>query len=230
MTFDDRSAVVDFERTMRLTRAFDQGSSQRPTDDLCHTAAGLLDASAASVSLVDGPTFASEAFALDLEELQFTLGEGPTTDAAAGNVVTEADLPASVRWPHFGPVAIGHGVRAVFAYPLGGGLGSMTLYRDRVGELTQEEGEDAIVVAQVVTIRLRRIGPATMLDGANHDEYRAEVYQATGMVSRQLGITPLEALARLRAHAFAADTRMLSAARDVIDGRLRLQDDRGGAQ
>ena len=219
---------MDFERTMRLTRAFDHGSTQRPTDDLCHTAAGLLDASAASVSLLDGPTFASEPYAMDLEELQFTLGEGPATVASAGFVVGEADLAVSNRWPNFGPAALVHGVLAVFAYPLGGGLGAMTFYRDRTGELTTEEGEDALVVAQVITIRLQRIGPATMLDGASHDEYRAEVYQATGMMAHQLGVTPVEALARLRAHAYGADTRMLFVAREVVGGRLVLQDDREG--
>ncbi len=184
---------MDFERTMRLTRAFDQRTSQRPTDGLCQTAAGLLDATAASVSLIDGPSFASEPFALELEEVQFTLGEGPTPDASSGEIVAVDDLHTSTRWPHFGPAALEHGVRAVFAYPLGGGLGSMTLYRDRTGELTVEEGHDALVVAEVVTTRLQRMGPATVLDGANHDEYRAEVYQATGMISQQLKIEPAEA-------------------------------------
>lgn len=216
---------MDFERTMRLTRAFDKNGNERTTDHLCRTAAALLDAIAASLTLADGPTFASSTFALELEEVQFTLGEGPGTDASAGEVVSVPDLRSSERWPNFSPTARAHGVRAIFAYPLGSGLGAMTLYRDVVGPLTAAEGEDALVVAQVVTIRLGQLGPATMLDGASHDEYRAEVYQATGMVARQLGIPPAEALARLRAHAFAEDTRLLFVARRVVDGALHLDAD-----
>jgi hypothetical protein len=217
---------VDFERTMRLTRAFDRNGNERTTDHLCRTAAALLDAIAASLTLADGPTFASSTFALALEELQFTLGEGPGPDASAGAVVAEPDLLASARWPNFSPTARDHGVRAIFAYPLGSGLGAMTLYRDVVGPLTVGQSEDALVVAQVITVRLGQLGPATMLDGASHDEYRAEVYQATGMVARQLGIPPTEALARLRAHAFAEDTRLLFVARRVIDRSLKLDADK----
>jgi hypothetical protein len=220
--------MVDFERTMRLTRAFDTNGNERATDHLCRTAAMLLDAIAASLSLVDGPTFASSTFALALEELQFTLGEGPGPDATSGEVVEVPDLLTSERWPTFAPAARDHGVRAIFAYPLGSGLGAMTLYRDVVGPLTPAEGDDALVVAQVITIRLGQLGPATVLDGARHDEYRAEVYQATGMLARQLGITPDEALARIRAHAFAEDTRLLFVARQVVDRSLRLEADKGG--
>ena len=216
---------MDFERTMRLTRAFDRNGNERTTDHLCRTAAALLDAIAASLSLADGPTFASSTFALALEELQFTLGEGPGPDASAGEIVTVPDLLTSSRWPNFAPTARDHGIRAIFAYPLGSGLGAMTLYRDAVGPLTAAESEDALVVAQVITIRLGQLGPATMLDGASHDEYRAEVYQATGIVARQLSVAPVEALTRLRAHAFAEDTRLLFVARQVVDGSLQLEAD-----
>ncbi|MGW1995320.1 ANTAR domain-containing protein [Embleya sp. NPDC001921] len=58
----------------------------------------------------------------------------------------------------------------------------------------------------------------------------AEVHQATGMLSAQLGITPAQALVRLRAHAFGHDTPLLDTARDVLRRRLRLdiEDDGDG--
>src|SRR5579883_2280842 len=60
-----------------------------------------------------------EAVSTELEDLQFTLGQGPGLDAAAGSPVLIADLAAeTARWPVFAPAAAALGVRAVFALPL----------------------------------------------------------------------------------------------------------------
>ena len=56
-----------------------------------------------------------------IEELQYTLGEGPCVDAyQQGRVVTEPDLagPVTRRWFAFTPPALEAGVRAVFGFPL----------------------------------------------------------------------------------------------------------------
>ena len=50
----------------------------------------------------------------------------------------------------------------------------------------------------------------------------AEVHQATGMVSAQLGVPMDEAFVRLRAHAFADRRSLRDVARDVVARRLRL--------
>jgi AmiR/NasT family two-component response regulator len=50
--------------------------------------------------------------------------------------------------------------------------------------------------------------------------YRAEVHQATGMVSIQLDISTQAALARMRAHAFVHDQLLTDVARDVVARRL----------
>ena len=52
--------------------------------------------------------------------------------------------------------------------------------------------------------------------------YRAEVHQATGMVSVQLGVSLAEALVRLRAHAWAEDRLLADVAADVVARRLRF--------
>ncbi|MFD0524436.1 ANTAR domain-containing protein [Paractinoplanes durhamensis] len=49
---------------------------------------------------------------------------------------------------------------------------------------------------------------------------RAEVFQAQGMVSVQLRVTLSDALARLRAHAYAEDRALGEVARDVVARRL----------
>jgi AmiR/NasT family two-component response regulator len=55
------------------------------------------------------------------------------------------------------------------------------------------------------------------------------VYQATGMISVQLGVTLEEAFVRLRAHAFAASTPLDNVARDVVRRLLRFDPDPGPA-
>jgi len=52
--------------------------------------------------------------------------------------------------------------------------------------------------------------------------HRAEVDQATGMVSVQLGVNIGEAFVRLRAYAYAQDRRLGEVASDIVARRLRL--------
>ena len=54
---------------------------------------------------------------------------------------------------------------------------------------------------------------------------RAEIDQATGMLSEQLGAGIGDAFVRLRAYAYAHDLRLTDAARDIVARRLRLHPD-----
>jgi AmiR/NasT family two-component response regulator len=51
------------------------------------------------------------------------------------------------------------------------------------------------------------------------------VYQAQGMVMIQLGVPLGEAMARLRAHAYAQDRTLGSVARDIVARTLTLEAD-----
>ena len=53
-------------------------------------------------------------------------------------------------------------------------------------------------------------------------------YQSAGMIAVQLGIRVDEALVRLRAHAFSHDHNLIDVAHDVIEHRLRFDDDDNG--
>jgi AmiR/NasT family two-component response regulator len=53
---------------------------------------------------------------------------------------------------------------------------------------------------------------------------RIVVYQATGMIAAQLDDTTSNALARLRAAAFAAGRPMHDIAQDVVDRRVRFDE------
>jgi len=171
-----------------------------------------------------------------LEDLQFTLGEGPSREAAATGVpVLAADLAGALaRWPAFAPAAMDLGARAVFAFALrigAIGVGTMLAHRTTPGVLTAAQVTDTLALADAVTLALLdRQWPTSEAEDqpgpgwAQPATYRAEVHQATGMVSVQLGVGLAEALVRLRAHAWAADRLLADVAADVVARRLRFDE------
>jgi hypothetical protein len=168
-----------------------------------------------------------------LEELQLTLGEGPRVDASAdGGPVLVQDLAAAdvaARWPAFGPAARLAGAAAVFALPLQiGGIrvGVLDLYRAQPGPLCADHLGDALVFADAATVLLlhHRAQAAAHAGGGTGPAgqpwplalHRAEIDQATGMLTEQLGVGIEEAFVRLRGYAYAHDRRLADVARDLV--------------
>ncbi|MCW2764299.1 MAG: hypothetical protein JWO11_258 [Nocardioides sp.] len=172
-----------------------------------------------------------------LEELQFTLGEGPCLDAyVLRRPVLTPDLgkAARTRWLGYGPAAQDQGVQAVFAFPLQVGaarLGAMDVYRTTPGALSFASLSRALSFADVaVKSLLDAHGPGERegegvpgLDDAL--ESRLELYQAQGMVMVQLGVGLAEAMSRLRAYAYAQDRRVSDVAVDIVTRRLTFESD-----
>ena len=169
-----------------------------------------------------------------IEELQYTLGEGPCVDAyQQDQVVTEPDLaePVTRRWLAFTPPALEAGVRAVFGFPLRVGtvrLGALNLYRDRHGPLTGDQHADALVVADLAArwvLEAQAGAPADAVAEALETgaDFHFVVHNAAGMVSVQLKVSVTEALIRLRAYAFSNDRMLADVAEDVVARRLRLE-------
>ena len=85
----------------------------------------------------------------------------------------------------------------------------LALYRDRRGALSPDELAQGLVVSDVaaqVVLSLQAGAPPDSVHEllARDPPHWAEVHQATGMISVQLGVSMDEAFVRLRAHAFAA--------------------------
>jgi hypothetical protein len=214
------------------------GEAPSMIDRVCVAAVLLLSLSGAGISLmVDGQLRGSAGVAepgiAAVQELQLELGEGPCVDSwSRGEPMLEPDLakPGIVRWPSFAQAAVEAGVRAVFAYPLHMGairIGVLVLYRDRPGPLEVEEAAQALVLADVasqVVLALQAGAPPESVHEllAGEPPHWAEVHQATGMVSAQLGVSMDEAFVRLRAHAFADRRSLQDVARDVVARQLRL--------
>lgn len=211
---------------------------------ICRACIAGLDVDGAVLSLLTATVsrvtlWASDPTAELIEELQFTLNEGACMEAAAtGNPVLVPDLHDSAdtrRWPVFAAaVAERTGVRALFALPLQWGtenLGVLDLYRLTAGALDPAQYRDAVAAADLAALMMlgHRTDPATGGDGGSWlteaSGHRAEVHQAIGMVIAQLEIGPIEALARLRAHAFVAQRLLVDVARDVVARRLRFTEE-----
>jgi GAF domain-containing protein len=205
---------------------------------LCEVTRGTVGVSGAGVMLMAGEVPRGSLCTTNdvsevIEELQFTLGEGPCVDAYhQSRVVLEPDLahPETPRWLAFTPPAVAAGVRAVFAFPLRVGaakLGSLNLYRDGPGPLTDTQHADALVVADVVArwvldAQARAPAGAVAEELAQDADFHFVVHNAAGVVSVQLGVSITEALIRLRAYAFSHELLIRDVAEDIVARRLRL--------
>jgi hypothetical protein len=207
---------------------------------VCELCVRRLSLSAASIALIGGPQArellaSAGRLAGQVEELQFAAGEGPCVEAFNHGVpALEPDLAGSgvARWPGFARAALPLGVRAVFAVPLQVGearVGALDLASDTVGPLSGDALADVLVLAEVTTnaVLLLQAGavPGTLgqaLRRAGPD--RIVVHQATGMVSAQLRMPVVDALARLRAFAVSADRALDEVAADVVARRLRFEE------
>ncbi|MEU9555551.1 GAF domain-containing protein [Streptomyces fumanus] len=209
---------------------------------------GLIDADPADCALslgVDGVAvsalmgegasellWATSGASTVLEDLQYTLGEGPGPDVAtscAAVLVPDLTKVPADRWPALLPQALRTGVEAVFCLPLhigGACLGTFTLQCAAAGPLSERDLADAWIVANTLTsvlVRNAERWTATAEDGS--DLYRAVVHQAAGMISVQAEVSLAEALLLLRAHAFRQGTPVVRAAEDVVARRVHFRND-----
>jgi len=206
---------------------------------LCRVASRELPATGVGVSLLaeDGNLMtaaASSRTSALLEELQFTVGEGPCRLAyESRRPVLVPDLTGTGRvlWPGYAPAAHDHGVRAVFAFPLQVGvarLGALDVYRSDEGELSPPALKQALTFTELALEGLLDAGATpdgaeSLLEDGPGTSY--EVYQAQGMLTVQLGVSATEALARLRAYAFSHGRRLTDVSKDVLERRLVLERD-----
>jgi hypothetical protein len=215
------------------------GAAASVIDRVCVAATRVLSLNGAGLSLmVDGElrgTAGATGPGIEvIQELQLALGQGPCVDAwLSGEPVTESDLadPSLLRWPAFAQAAVAEGVRAVFAFPLRVGairIGVLALYRDGDGGLSADEFADGLVLAEVAVQLILGLQAGAGPDAlhallSTQPTHWAEVHQATGMISAQLGVSLDEAFVRLRAASFAENRQLREVAGDVVARRLRLE-------
>lgn len=244
------SPVSDSDRFSRLHALLSEGGDDLPSlTRMCERGADHLSLAGAGVSVVTstgvrGVVLATDEVSARIEELQVSLGEGPCIDVwTQRSPVVEPNLSSAQlsRWPGFAPAAREAGAEAVFSLPLQVGrtqLGAMDVYRATPGELSAADLHDAVRLCDAVAQMLVRIeagepGRADTDDLETGQQvlpaqptFTSEIYQASGMVMVQLDVDVTEAMARLRAHAFAQGRSLAEVAHDVVGRRLRLERDR----
>jgi hypothetical protein len=226
-------------RLLRLLAHFSaDGEQPARTTRLCVACAAATEMTGAGIMLMadDGPhgsLCTTDAVSALIEDLQFTLGEGPCVDAhREQRPVVEPDLanPDVGRWGSFTPPVLASGVRAVFGFPVSVGdvrVGALNLYRDRAGPLTDDQQADAVVIAGIAAwaiVEMQADAEPGVL-GADLEvgtNFQFVVHQASGIVAVQLGVGVAEAMLRLRAHAFSTGRLVADVARDVVAHRLRF--------
>jgi ANTAR domain len=173
------------------------------------------------------------------QRFERTLRQAPRTGPYSPHDASGARNDSVRRWPAFTPAARQLGAGAVFAFPLIVGAiraGVLGLYRDSPGPMPDGELGDLLILADAATVMLlgsaegyTENGDGAGLDGQAPDLalHRAEIDQATGMLTVQLGVPATEAFARLRAYAYAQDRRLADVAGDIVARRLRLPRDPG---
>jgi hypothetical protein len=227
------------DRWLRVVTALASREGPEPTPaGMCSAAADLLGAGGTGLLVMAGDAlpgagYASNRLAATLEDLQFTLGVGPRVDAFTRGVpILETDLAGTARWVGFSGSAVEAGARSVFSFPLRVGvarIGALTVYQADPGRLADDTFADALVIADVVT-RALLAAQAGLAEGSlavglsESGAFESSVHQASGMVSVQLDVGVGEALACLRARAFAEGVTVRSVAAEVVSRRLRFED------
>lgn len=232
------------ERRLRIRTAMAAtADAHTPAGRLCEACRSVVAVTGAGIMLftAQGPAGSictTSAVSALVEDLQFTLGEGPCVDAYHFNrPVMEPDLaaPAIPRWQAFSGPALDAGVRAVFGFPVGVGavrIGALNLYADHPGPLSDEQHADALIVAEIAAdaiLVMQSGGSASELAPALEavSDFHFVVHQAAGMVSAQLEVPLAQSLSLLRAHAFAKQRPLAEVAADVVERRLRFDGARG---
>jgi hypothetical protein len=247
----------------RLSRALAAAVTDGGADAalaVCQACVAWLPMTGASITIMDDaqgqePVCATDAGAARIDELQFSLGDGPCVESfRTGRAVLVADItdPVETRWPVFAAAAAETGARGMFVFPLHVGatkIGVLDCYRDTPGALDDYDLAGALRAADAaVWLLLEHPDPGNISDrdpnGTDTDSpdtdadtdgsgqwwdglplSRAEVHQATGALIAQSGLDAPAALARLRAVAFRTGRPITEVADDVLARRLRLGPD-----
>ncbi|GGL97925.1 hypothetical protein GCM10010129_47090 [Streptomyces fumigatiscleroticus] len=151
------------------------------------------------------------------QELEFILEEGPVRDATRCHGLVSAAGPAAIeqRWPGYGPELTGLGLSGVVAVPLeatGLCIGALTLYDPRPDTRGFETCTE-VAEGLTQTVLLGPDPDPELYGGTNH---RDLVHRAAGAHAVRTGRSVADALALIKARAFARGVATETVARQIL--------------
>ena len=234
--------VADLLRTLARELSSQEASLGMPRR-LCLAAASLGHAAGVALTLAYSTAervvlCTTDDTAARLEDLQDVLSQGPGRLAFTDGIHVHAllDHVEDSRWPELsGAVRDELGPVTVEAFPMrsnGDVVGVLTFYLqpDTALALDVEEGQ---LVADLVGGAALEHEPAEeleMVEGSGPWAERSAIHQAIGMVMAQLRLGAADAVALLKAHAFASGETLATTAHRVLERTLdfRTTDEGGG--
>jgi len=172
----------------------------------------------------------SEPFVRAIDDIQYTIGEGPCISAAAtGETKRSGSLRDDPRWPQFGPQAGDLGVHSALSLPLKtatGVLGAMNVYAhapDSFTDRAQELGETFAISAALAVQNAQILEQANRLVEQLHAglKGRGLIDQAIGVLRRREGSTAEEALAQLTESSEKQHVSLAAVAMAVVEDAVR---------
>ncbi|MGY4769780.1 GAF and ANTAR domain-containing protein (plasmid) [Kribbella sp. CWNU-51] len=196
----------------------------------------ILGADGAAITVDDSSLCRTTLCATDdvagrLEDLQDLTGEGPCRDAYRLDeaIVMSVGEGSAARWPGFISAARqAIGQVTLHSFPMHAGAdtyGAISVYVAG-GRALRVSLDAAQRLVDAVGIALMNIPTKDLLGSVGQWSSLTTLHQATGMVIAQLDIAADDALAVLRAHAYAANQSLSDVAAHVVTRRLDFKDQR----
>ncbi|MDV6264615.1 GAF and ANTAR domain-containing protein [Rhodococcoides yunnanense] len=173
---------------------------------------------------------ATDDFVVEVDTIQYSLGEGPCITAAAeGRTVRSGSLGGDVHWPRFGPRVGRLGVHSALSLPLfagNGTLGAINVYahaKNAFDDRAVHLGELFAVPAAVSVENARTLANALLLTHQLETALtnRKVIDHAIGIIVSRSGCTSTEAFGRLRAMSQRDGIKLTAVAHSIFDDAQR---------
>lgn len=164
---------------------------------------------------------------LQIDAIQYALGEGPCLEAHSTCRLVEADLDEAMdRWPRFTAAAKDFEMRAIIALPLlarDESVGALNIYAQGVEVLATADRHDLsraasrigeVVGAGLAVIEAREL--AGQLEEAMAS--RAVIEQAKGIIMGQHGLTETDAFDLMRQQSQRTNIKLRTLAVQIVSG------------
>jgi transcriptional regulator with GAF, ATPase, and Fis domain len=223
---DDHEYAVALRRTMEdLPRTF---LRPVPIEDLLNgvtrAAVDLVDgAHCADVLLVSESNdfrslAATRQLAIDVDNIQEQLGEGPCLDAADGDALVRCDdLQDELRWPRFAKGAVAVGVRAMMSFQLYTNdkrKGALNLFGLNSGGFTAKDQAVGAMLATHAATALIAHDRERQFQAALAS--RDAIGQAKGMIMERFGVDATRAFELLKKLSQDANTPVVDIAAGLV--------------